>query len=187
MTSPDLVMVVSYDYRLVALSVFIAMLASYAALDLAGRVTSAHGGARLLWLNGGGHSHGNRHLVHALHRHAGFPLADPGAVRLAHGFAIAPGCYSRVCRRLVCREPAQNGIVSSFGRQHLYGWGYRGHALHRHGGHAAGGDVSLFSCARDAFGGSRHRDFFRGFMADILFPGRDYGVGVAEDSQRIGD
>src|SRR5712692_1450904 len=53
MTSPDLVMVVSYDYRLVALSVFIAMLASYAALDLAGRVTSAHGRARLLWLNGG--------------------------------------------------------------------------------------------------------------------------------------
>src|SRR5712691_4418183 len=53
MTSPDLVMVVSYDYRLVALSVFIAMLASYAALDLAGRVTSARGGVRLLWLSGG--------------------------------------------------------------------------------------------------------------------------------------
>jgi len=53
MTSPDLVMVVSYDYRLVALSVFIAMLACYAALDLAGRITSAHGGTRLLWLNGG--------------------------------------------------------------------------------------------------------------------------------------
>src|SRR5713226_7619649 len=53
MTSPDLVMVVSYDYRLVALSVFIAILASYAALDLAGRVTSARGGTRLLWLSGG--------------------------------------------------------------------------------------------------------------------------------------
>ena len=43
----------SYDYRLVALSVFIAILASYAALDLSGRVTSAHGRARLLWLGGG--------------------------------------------------------------------------------------------------------------------------------------
>jgi PAS domain S-box-containing protein len=42
-----------YDYRLVALSVFIAILASYAALDLAGRVTSAHGWARLSWLSGG--------------------------------------------------------------------------------------------------------------------------------------
>ena len=42
-----------YDYRLVALSVFIAMLASYAALDLGGRVTAAHGRVRSLWLTGG--------------------------------------------------------------------------------------------------------------------------------------
>src|ERR1700676_1235170 len=49
----DMVMVGSYDYRLVALSVFIAILASYAALDLAGRVTSAQGRARLFWLSGG--------------------------------------------------------------------------------------------------------------------------------------
>ncbi len=53
MTSPDMVLVGSYDYLLVALSVLIAILASYAALDLAGRVTSAQGKARLLWLNGG--------------------------------------------------------------------------------------------------------------------------------------
>ncbi len=43
----------SYDYLLVALSVLIAILASYAALDLAGRVTVTRGKARLLWLNGG--------------------------------------------------------------------------------------------------------------------------------------
>jgi PAS domain S-box-containing protein len=43
----------SYDYRLVALSVTIAVLASYAALDLAGRVTSAKGRARTIWLTGG--------------------------------------------------------------------------------------------------------------------------------------
>jgi two-component system, sensor histidine kinase and response regulator len=43
----------SYDYRLVALSVMIAVLASYAALDLAGRVTSAKGRARTIWLTGG--------------------------------------------------------------------------------------------------------------------------------------
>ena len=42
----------SYHYRLVALSVFIAILASYAALDLAGRVTSAKraGPLRSGWL-----------------------------------------------------------------------------------------------------------------------------------------
>jgi two-component system, sensor histidine kinase and response regulator len=53
MPPPEILMVGSYDFRLVALSVFIAILASYAALDLAGRVTFARGGARLLWLSGG--------------------------------------------------------------------------------------------------------------------------------------
>ena len=43
----------SYDHRLVALSVMIAIAASYVALDLAGRVTSAHGRTRHLWLAGG--------------------------------------------------------------------------------------------------------------------------------------
>jgi two-component system, sensor histidine kinase and response regulator len=43
----------SYDYRLVALSVVIAVLASYAALDLAGRIASARGAGRRLWLLGG--------------------------------------------------------------------------------------------------------------------------------------
>jgi PAS domain S-box-containing protein len=43
----------SYDYRLVALSVLIAVLASYAALDLAARVTAAHGRMRFAWLFGG--------------------------------------------------------------------------------------------------------------------------------------
>lgn len=42
-----------YDYRLVALSVFIAVLAAYAALDLAGRVTTSRGYARVVWLCGG--------------------------------------------------------------------------------------------------------------------------------------
>src|ERR1700680_1054225 len=43
----------SYDYRLVALSVLIAVLASYAALDLAARVTAAHGRIQFAWLLGG--------------------------------------------------------------------------------------------------------------------------------------
>jgi NO-binding membrane sensor protein with MHYT domain len=43
----------SYDYRLVAQSVLIAVLASYAALDLAARVTAAHGRMRFAWLGGG--------------------------------------------------------------------------------------------------------------------------------------
>jgi len=43
----------SYDYRLVILSVVIAICASYAALDLAGRVTAAQGKIRAIWLSGG--------------------------------------------------------------------------------------------------------------------------------------
>ncbi|MCU1298585.1 MAG: hypothetical protein JWO91_2863 [Acidobacteriaceae bacterium] len=43
----------SYNYALVAVSVLIAMFASYAALDLAGRVTAAGGWTRTVWLLGG--------------------------------------------------------------------------------------------------------------------------------------
>src|SRR5258708_24707915 len=43
----------SYNYALVALSVLIAIFASYAALDLAGRVTATGGWTRAVWLLGG--------------------------------------------------------------------------------------------------------------------------------------
>jgi PAS domain S-box-containing protein len=43
----------SYNYALVALSVLIAMFASYVALDLGGRVTAAGGWTRAVWLLGG--------------------------------------------------------------------------------------------------------------------------------------
>src|SRR5882724_5095266 len=46
-------MVGSYNYHLVALSVLIAVFASYAALDLAGRTTAASGRVRFAWLAGG--------------------------------------------------------------------------------------------------------------------------------------
>src|SRR6201993_1168344 len=49
----DALLIGTYDYRLVALSVIIAICASYAALDLAGRVTAAHGKTRAVWLTGG--------------------------------------------------------------------------------------------------------------------------------------
>jgi two-component system sensor histidine kinase/response regulator len=53
MNLPEVAMAGSYDYRLVVTSVLIAVMASYAALDLAGRVTSARGVARRIWLSGG--------------------------------------------------------------------------------------------------------------------------------------
>jgi CheY-like chemotaxis protein len=51
--TPDFVMVGAYDARVVALSLVIAVLASYVALDLGERVTAARWWARLLWLTGG--------------------------------------------------------------------------------------------------------------------------------------
>src|SRR5467141_3430047 len=53
MISANAAMTGSYDYSEVARSVLIAIAASYAALDLAGRVTAAGGWARAAWLTGG--------------------------------------------------------------------------------------------------------------------------------------
>ncbi|MBH3339202.1 EAL domain-containing protein [Pseudomonas mendocina] len=43
----------SYDFSLVLLALCVAILASYTALDLAGRIASAHGMSRALWITGG--------------------------------------------------------------------------------------------------------------------------------------
>jgi PAS domain S-box-containing protein len=50
---PAVNLIGSYNYALVVLSVLIATFASYAALDLAGRVTAARGWTRVFWLLGG--------------------------------------------------------------------------------------------------------------------------------------
>ena len=48
-----MLMASSHDHRLVVLSIVIAMLASYAALSVAGRITAYQGRKRLAWLSGG--------------------------------------------------------------------------------------------------------------------------------------
>jgi len=48
-----------YDYRLVALAVLITVLAAYAALDIAGRVTATRGSIRWAWLCGGSFAMGS--------------------------------------------------------------------------------------------------------------------------------
>ena len=53
MTEQGAILLGHYNYFLVVVSVCIAMLSAYAALDLAERVTSAKGNARLLWLSCG--------------------------------------------------------------------------------------------------------------------------------------
>jgi two-component system, sensor histidine kinase and response regulator len=53
MSGTALPLIGHYDYRLVALSILIAIFASYTGLELAGRVASARGWAGLAWLSGG--------------------------------------------------------------------------------------------------------------------------------------
>ena len=53
MQHADTALVGAYDWRLVLLSYIVAVMASYTALDLAGRVTAAQGRARRVWLLGG--------------------------------------------------------------------------------------------------------------------------------------
>src|SRR5580704_12164935 len=56
-----------YDYHVVVLSAFIAVVGSYCALELGGRATNARGRARLSWLIGGaaamGFGVGSMHFV----------------------------------------------------------------------------------------------------------------------------
>ena len=53
------ILVNSYDYWLVALSLLVALVTSYAALDLAARVTANHGFHRAMWLLGGAFAMGS--------------------------------------------------------------------------------------------------------------------------------
>jgi len=53
MSAPANLISGTYDYRLVLLSILIAVITSFAALDLAGRVTVNRGVQRLVWLLGG--------------------------------------------------------------------------------------------------------------------------------------
>ena len=77
-TSAGVPMPGSYDYLQLALSVLIAIAASYAALDLAGRVTAASGWTRLAWLAGGATAMGfgiwSMHYVGMLAFHLPVPV-----------------------------------------------------------------------------------------------------------------
>jgi len=84
----------SYDYRMVSLSVIIAIMAAYAALDLAGRITSAKGKSRLIWMTGGAFAMGlgiwSMHYIGMLAFHLPIPvLYDWPTVLLSLSAAIA--------------------------------------------------------------------------------------------------
>jgi PAS domain S-box-containing protein len=97
MSTPDLVMPGYYDIRLVALSVFIAVAASYAGLDLAARVTFARGRTRHLWLSGGATAMGigiwSMHYVGMLAFHLPIPVQYDWPTVLASLLAAIFGSF----------------------------------------------------------------------------------------------
>jgi len=126
----------SYNYALVALSVFIAVFASYAALDLASRVTAAGGWTRALWVLGGAGAMGtgiwSMHYIGMLAFSLPIPVAYHWPTVLLSLFAAIFAVDHRALRG----EPRENERVPSARRKHPDGCGYCEYALHRHGGHA---------------------------------------------------
>ncbi len=86
-------MIATYDVRLVVLSVVIAAIASYTALNLSGRVTLAQGIARNLWLAGGAIAMGiaiwSMHFIGMLAYQLPGPMVyDPSIVLVSMAVAI---------------------------------------------------------------------------------------------------
>jgi diguanylate cyclase (GGDEF)-like protein len=100
------VYVSSYNALLVAASLFVAILASYTALDMAGRITTAQGSAARWWLAGGASAMGvgiwSMHFIGMLAFSLPIPLGyDPAITLLSLLIAIASSVFALW---LVCQE-----------------------------------------------------------------------------------
>jgi len=135
-------LVCSHNYALVALSVLIAMFASYASLDLAGRVTAARGWIRAVWLLGGPVQWGLA-FGPCIHWDAGVHPAVPVAYHWPTVLLSLFGAVLAFGHCAVRGEPAEDGCVPSVRRKYPDGWGYCEHALHRHGRYAYVGYIPL--------------------------------------------
>ena len=96
----------TYNPLLVAASLFVAILASYTALDMAGRITTAQGRAARLWLAGGASAMGvgiwSMHFIGMLAFSLPIPLGyDPAITMLSLLIAIASSVFALW---LVCQE-----------------------------------------------------------------------------------
>ena len=167
------ILVGSYSYLLVALSIVIAVMASYTALDLGGRVTAAQGVARRsAWLIGGAIALGSgiwsMHYVGMLAFRLPVPiLYDAPTVSLSLLAAILLGGHSGLRGSSVCRQPKEKRIEGDFGGHSGGGRGRRSYALHRHGRHETSVDVPPFHWARQLIGTASCSDFVRGAVAGL--------------------
>jgi hypothetical protein len=187
MISPDHLLVGSYDIRLVVLSVLISVMASYAVLDLAGRVTSARGTVRLLWLGGGATAMGigiwSMHYVGMLAFRLPIPvLYDWPTVLLSLFAAVLASAIA-----LFVASRREMGLFRAAVGSVFMGQRDRGDALHRHGGHATAGDVPLLSQPGVDFGGVGSRHCIRCAASDLSFSGRNKIGWLAKGFKRGSD
>ena len=96
----------SYDALLVLFSLLVAILASYTALDLAGRIATARGRYAHMWLAGGAVAMGlgiwSMHFVGMLAFQLPIPLGyDPAITVGSLGIAIVASAFAL---KLVCQE-----------------------------------------------------------------------------------
>ena len=123
MISANAALAGSYDYGEVARSVFIAIAASYAGLDLAGRVTAARGRVRLAWLSGGATAMGigiwSMHFKGMLAFHLPVPVEYHWPTVLASLlvaiFASAVALYAASRRKMGWVEASSGSVVMSAG------------------------------------------------------------------------
>ena len=112
----------SYSHRLVALSVVIAIFASYSALDLAGRVTAARGRVRSIWLMGGASAMGlgiwSMHYIGMLAFILPIPVFYNWPMVV---LSLLAAMHVGLRRGLVRRESRIHEHLEDSGRKHPYG------------------------------------------------------------------
>jgi Bacterial signalling protein N terminal repeat len=131
----------SDDLRFVAVSVAIAVLGSYAALDLAGRITSARRGGALAMGVG----------IWSMHYDGVLAFRLPVPVEYDWPTVLLSLAVSGIGDGLVRHHTSKNGLVPGYRRQPLHGQRHRRPALHRHGSDVATGNVPLLSKNRSDF------------------------------------
>ena len=135
----------THDTTLVILSILVAVVAAYTALDLAGRVRMTVGGARYGWLATAALAMGGG--IWSMHFVAMLAFSMPGMeVSYEAGLdrAVAPGRYRFHRRRLPHRGSGHQAPAHRPSRERpCHGaWGGRD-ALHGHGGHEDAGRPKL--------------------------------------------
>ena len=123
----------SYAYGPIVLSVLIAILASYTALGLAGRVTASRGRARLVWLIGGATSMGigiwSMHFIGMLAFSLPVSIQYDWPIVL---LSLLAGVFASEVALFVVSRPKM-GPLRALSGSVFNGWSNRGSALHCHG------------------------------------------------------